>query len=1287
MEKNRIRPIKTGKSFRMSYSRQQEVLEMPNLIEVQKDSYQWFLDKGLKEVFDDISPIADYNGHLSLEFVDFTLCEEDAKYTIDECKERDATYAAPLKVRVRLYNKETDEINEHEIFMGDLPLMTKTGTFVINGAERVIVSQLVRSPGIYYGIAHDKFGKKLYSATVIPNRGAWLEYETDSNDVFYVRVDRTRKVPITVLIRALGVGTNAEIIELFGEEPKLLASFGKDTSENYQEGLLELYKKIRPGEPLAVDSAESLITSMFFDPRRYDLAKVGRYKFNKKLLLKNRVSGQILAEDAVSAITGEVVAEKGTKITREIAEMIQNAAVPYIWVEGEEASRNIKVLSNMMVDLQAVVDIDPAEVGVTEQVYYPVLAGIIEESAGDVDEMKRLIKRDLHDLIPKHITKEDIFASINYNMHLEYGMGNDDDIDHLGNRRIRAVGELLQNQYRIGLSRLERVVRERMTTQDQEGISPQSLINIKPVTAAVKEFFGSSQLSQFMDQNNPLGELTHKRRLSALGPGGLSRDRAGFEVRDVHYSHYGRMCPIETPEGPNIGLINSLACYARINEYGFIEAPYRKVDKTDPMNPVVTDEVVYMTADEEDNYHVAQANTPLDEEGHFINKNVSGRYREETQDYERNKFDYMDVSPKMVFSVATALIPFLQNDDANRALMGSNMQRQAVPLLTTEAPVVGTGMEVKTAVDSGVAEVAEQAGVVESSTSTSITIRHDDGTKKTYKLTKFQRSNQSNCYNQRPIVDKGERVEAGQVIADGPSTSGGEMALGKNPLIGFMTWEGYNYEDAVLLSERLVQDDVYTSVHIEEYEAEARDTKLGPEEITRDIPGVGDDALKDLDERGIIRIGAEVRAGDILVGKVTPKGETELTAEERLLRAIFGEKAREVRDTSLKVPHGEYGIVVDAKVFTRENGDELSPGVNQAVRIYIAQKRKISVGDKMAGRHGNKGVVSRVLPVEDMPFLPNGRPLDIVLNPLGVPSRMNIGQVLEIHLSLAAKALGFNVSTPVFAGANENDIMDTLDLANDYVNLEWDEFEKKHGEELRPEVLQFLSENRDHRELWKGVPLSRDGKVRLRDGRTGEYFDSPVTIGHMHYLKLHHLVDDKIHARSTGPYSLVTQQPLGGKAQFGGQRFGEMEVWALEAYGASYTLQEILTVKSDDVVGRVKTYEAIIKGENIPEPGVPESFKVLLKELQSLALDVRVLRDDNTEVKIMESVDYGETDLRHIIEGDRKYRDENESFGEHGFTEKEFVGEELEDVEPDEEPDDSDLENLSFDDDDYLGEE
>ena len=1271
MEKNRIRPIKSGKSSRMSYARQKEVVQMPNLIEVQTDSYKWFLEEGLNEVFDDISPITDYSGKLSLDFVDFTLCEDEVKYTIDECKERDATYAAPLKVKVRLHNKETDEINEHEIFMGDLPLMTRTGTFVINGAERVIVSQLVRSPGIYYAIAHDKLGKKLYSATVIPNRGAWLEYETDSNDVFYVRVDRTRKVPITVLIRALGIGTNPEIIELFGEEPKILASFEKDAATNYQEGLLELYKKIRPGEPLAVDSAESLITSMFFDPRRYDLAKVGRYKFNKKLALKNRISGHVLAEDVASPMTGEVLAEAGTKITRELASTIQNNAVPYVWISVEETERPIKVLSNMMVDLDAVVDVDPEEVGVTEQVYYPVLAGILEETAGDIDELKDAIKRDIHDLIPKHITKEDILASINYNMHLEYGIGTDDDIDHLGNRRIRSVGELLQNQYRIGLSRLERVVRERMTTQDMEGISPQSLINIKPVTAAVKEFFGSSQLSQFMDQNNPLGELTHKRRLSALGPGGLSRDRAGFEVRDVHYSHYGRMCPVETPEGPNIGLINSLASYARINEYGFIEAPYRKINHDDPTNPVVTDEVVYMTADEEDNYHVAQANEQLDKEGHFVRKNVSGRYREETQEYERRMFDYMDVSPKMVFSVATALIPFLQNDDANRALMGSNMQRQAVPLLFTEAPVVGTGMEEKAAVDSGVCVVAEESGTVERSTSTEITVRQDDGKLKKYKLTKFQRSNQSNCYNQRPIVFKGDRVEKGEVIADGPSTSNGELGLGKNPLIGFMTWEGYNYEDAVLLSERLVQDDVYTSIHIEEYEAEARDTKLGPEEITRDIPGVGDDALKNLDERGIIRVGAEVRAGDILVGKVTPKGETELTAEERLLRAIFGEKAREVRDTSLKVPHGEYGIVVDAKGFTREGGDEMSPGVNQSVRIYIAQKRKISVGDKMAGRHGNKGVVSRVLPVEDMPFLPNGRPLDIVLNPLGVPSRMNIGQVLEIHLSLAAKALGFNIATPVFDGANEIDIMDTLDLANDYVNLSWEEFEAKHKEELLPEVLQYLSDNREHRKLWKGVPISRDGKVRLRDGRTGEYFDSPVTIGHMHYLKLHHLVDDKIHARSTGPYSLVTQQPLGGKAQFGGQRFGEMEVWALEAYGASYTLQEILTVKSDDVIGRVKTYEAIIKGENIPEPGIPESFKVLLKELQSLGLDVRVLRDDNTEVEIMETSDMGETDFRSLIEGDRRYRnDDDEDFGKHGYSKQEFQGEELVDVEEEPESDD-----------------
>ena len=1278
MEKNRIRSVTNGKAMRMSYQRQKEVLEMPNLIEVQKDSYQWFLDEGLNEVFKDISPIADYSGKLSLEFVGFTLCEEERKYSIEECKERDATYAAPLKLKVRLHNKENGEITTHEIFMGDLPLMTETGTFVINGAERVIVSQLVRSPGIYYAIAHDKLGKTLYSCTVIPNRGAWLEYETDSNDVFYVRVDRTRKVPITVLIRALGIGTNAEILELFGEEPKILASFTKDTSENYQEGLLELYKKIRPGEPLAVESAESLITSMFFDPRRYDLAKVGRYKFNKKLLLRNRITGHKLAEDVVDMTTGEIIAEAGTVVSKELADQIQDAAVPYVWIQGEE--RNIKVLSSMAVNIRNYVDFSEEELkelGITELVYYPVLAKILEENE-EPEDIKEAIKQEIHELIPKHITKEDILASINYNMHLEYGLGTDDDIDHLGNRRIRAVGELLQNQYRIGLSRLERVVRERMTTQDLEGITPQSLINIKPVTAAVKEFFGSSQLSQFMDQNNPLGELTHKRRLSALGPGGLSRDRAGFEVRDVHYSHYGRMCPIETPEGPNIGLINSLASYARINEYGFVEAPYRKIDRTDKKNPCVTDEVVYMTADEEDNYHVAQANEPLDEEGHFIHKNVSGRFREETQEYERQMFEYMDVSPKMVFSVATALIPFLQNDDANRALMGSNMQRQAVPLLTTEAPVVGTGMESKAAVDSGVCVVAKKAGTVECAASKEIIIKNDDGTKDVYHLTKFMRSNQSNCYNQRPIVFKGEHVEAGQVIADGPSTSKGELALGKNPLIGFMTWEGYNYEDAVLLSERLVMDDVYTSVHIEEYEAEARDTKLGPEEITRDVPGVGDDALKDLDERGIIRIGAEVRAGDILVGKVTPKGETELTAEERLLRAIFGEKAREVRDTSLKVPHGEYGIVVDAKVFTRENGDELSPGVNQAVRIYIAQKRKISVGDKMAGRHGNKGVVSRVLPVEDMPFLPNGRPLDIVLNPLGVPSRMNIGQVLEIHLSLAAKALGFNIATPVFDGANENDIQDTLEMANDYVNTEdFEEFRAKYEDVLRPEVMQFLDENKDHRELWKGVPLSRDGKVRLRDGRTGEYFDSPVTIGHMHYLKLHHLVDDKIHARSTGPYSLVTQQPLGGKAQFGGQRFGEMEVWALEAYGASYTLQEILTVKSDDVIGRVKTYEAIIKGDNIPEPGIPESFKVLLKELQSLGLDVRVLREDMTEVEIMENIDYGDTDMRSIIEGDSRGAD-NEDYASHGYSKQEFEGEELVDVEDEAEEEDDMF--LGFDD-------
>jgi DNA-directed RNA polymerase subunit beta len=1278
MEKSRMRPVPAGKSLRMSFSRQKEVLEMPNLIEIQKNSYQWFLDEGLKEVFEDISPIADFAGHLSLEFVNFTLCKDDIKYTIEECKERDATYAAPLKVKVRLCNKDKDEINEHEIFMGDLPLMTDTGSFVINGAERVIVSQLVRSPGIYYGIEHDKVGKELYACTVIPNRGAWLEYETDSNDIFYVRVDRTRKVPVTVLIRALGFGTNAEIIELFGEEPKLLASFGKDTSDNYQDGLLELYKKIRPGEPLSVDSAESLLNSMFFDPRRYDLAKVGRYKFNKKLHFKNRIAGHVLAEDVVDTTTGEILAEAGSTVDKQLAIDIQNAAVPFVWLEGVE--RKQKVLSNLMVDLSSFVNFDPKEAGVTELVFYPALEKILAEAGSDDEEaLKKALHRNINELIPKHVTKEDILASINYNMHLEEEVGMADDIDHLGNRRIRAVGELLQNQYRIGLSRMERVVRERMTTQDMDGITPQSLINIKPVTAAVKEFFGSSQLSQFMDQNNPLAELTHKRRLSALGPGGLSRDRAGFEVRDVHYTHYGRMCPIETPEGPNIGLINSLATYARVNQYGFVEAPYRVVDKTNVQNPVVTDEVVYLTADEEDNFVVAQANEPLDDDGHFVHKNISGRFREETSEFQRKNIDLMDVSPKMVFSVATAMIPFLENDDANRALMGSNMQRQAVPLLTTETPVVGTGMESKAAVDSGVCVVARNTGVVERSASNEIIIKRDsDGGKDVYRLTKFKRSNQSNCYNQKPIVYKGNHVEKGEVIADGPSTQNGEIALGKNPLIGFMTWEGYNYEDAVLLSEKLVQEDVYTSVHIEEYEAEARDTKLGPEEITRDVPGVGEDALKDLDERGIIRIGAEVRAGDILVGKVTPKGETELTAEERLLRAIFGEKAREVRDTSLKVPHGAYGIIVDAKVFTRENGDELSPGVNQTVRIYIAQKRKISVGDKMAGRHGNKGVVSRVLPVEDMPFLPNGRPLDIVLNPLGVPSRMNIGQVLEIHLSLAARALGFNVSTPVFDGANEIDIMDTLDVANDYVNMEWEDFQEKYRDTLKPEVIEYLGDHLDHKELWKGVPLNRDGKVRLRDGRTGEFFDSPVTIGHMHYLKLHHLVDDKIHARSTGPYSLVTQQPLGGKAQFGGQRFGEMEVWALEAYGASYTLQEIMTVKSDDVVGRVKTYEAIIKGDNIPEPGIPESFKVLLKELQSLALDVRVLRDDNTEVQIAESTDYEETDLRSIIEGDRRYRDE-ESFGNYGYQKQEFKDAELVSVEEEEEEEVEEVEEIEAD--------
>ena len=1229
----------------MSFSTEKRVLDMPNLIEVQKNSYQWFLDEGLREVFKDISPIVDYTGNLSLELVDYQLCKEDIKYSIEECKERDATYAAPIKVNVHLRNEETGEIAQHDIFMGDLPLMTETGTFVINGAERVIVSQLVRSPGIYYAIDHDKFGKTLYSSTVIPNRGAWLEYETDSNDVFYVHVDRNRKVPITVLIRALGFGTNQEIIDLFGEEPKIMASLEKDVSNSFETGVIELYKRLRPGEPEEVENATNLFMGMFFDARRYDLAKVGRYKYNKKLALKNRIAGHVLAEDVIDPSTGEVLFAAGTTLTRRDATAIQNAAVPFVYIQTEE--KNVKVLSNLMVDLSEYVGFDPKEVGIHEAVYYPVLEKLLQEY-DDEDELKAAIEANVSELVPKHITKEDIIASINYNIHLEYGIGNDDDIDHLGNRRIRAVGELLQNQYRIGLSRMERVVRERMTTQDKDTVTPQSLINIKPVTAAVKEFFGSSQLSQFMDQNNPLSELTHKRRLSALGPGGLSRDRAGFEVRDVHYTHYGRMCPIETPEGPNIGLINSLATYARINEYGFVEAPYRKLDKSDPANPVVTDEVVYLTADEEDNYIVAQANEPLDEDGHFKKNNVSGRFREETSEFPKANVDLMDVSPKMVFSVATSMIPFLENDDANRALMGSNMQRQAVPLLRTEAPVVGTGMEAKAAVDSGVCIVAKHDGVVEMSSSEKIIVKCDDGTLDEYHVIKFARSNQGNCMNQRPIVKKGDRVTKGMVIADGASTSNGEIALGKNPLIGFMTWEGYNYEDAVLLSERLVKEDVYTSVHIEEYETEARDTKLGPEEITKEVSGNGDNALKDLDENGVIRIGAEVRAGDILVGKVTPKGETEATAEERLLRAIFGEKAKETRDTSLKVPHGAYGVVMDTKIFTRENGDELPPGVNKSVRVYIAQKRKISVGDKMAGRHGNKGVISRILPVEDMPFLPNGRPLDIVLNPLGVPSRMNIGQVLEIHLSLAAKVLGFNVSTPVFDGANEHDIMDALEMANDYANSDWETFYEKYKDDTEKEVMDYLYEHRDHREEWKGVPINRTGKVKVRDGRTGEEFDSPVTIGFMHYLKLHHLVDDKIHARSTGPYGMVTQQPLGGKAQFGGQRFGEMEVWALEAYGASHTLQEILTVKSDDVTGRLKTYEAIIKGENIPAPGIPESFKVLLKEFQSLGLDVGVLDENGEEVELGESMDTGNENVKKYMGEDPD--DFNEDLGENGYS-------------------------------------
>ena len=1233
MEKNRIRPVKLGDVTRVSYARVDEVLEMPNLLALQKDSYKWFLEEGLKEVFEDISPITDYNSNLKLEFTGFKLETDKPKYSIAECKDRDATYAARLLVKAVLRSGEgAEEIKDQEIYMGDFPLMTDTGTFVINGAERVIVSQLVRSPGIYYDITKDKVGKNLITSTVIPNRGAWLEYETDSNDVFSVRVDRTRKVPVTVLIRALGIGSDQEIIDLFGEEPKILATIEKDVSKNYEEGLIELYKKIRPGEPASVESAEPLLHNMFYDPKRYDLAHVGRYKFNKKLAFRNRITGRVLAEDAVDPMTGEVIAAAGTKLTSDLCDDIQNTGIAYVVVKIED-DKTTRILSNATVKIDDFISgygLDAKELKIKENVYFPVLCELLDTN-DDKESLEAAIKANMARLIPKHITREDIMASINYCMHLDYNIGNKDDIDHLGNRRIRAVGELLQNQFRIGLSRMERVVRERMNVQDLEAVTPQALINIKPVTAAIKEFFGSSQLSQFMDQNNPLGELTHKRRLSALGPGGLSRERAGFEVRDVHTSHYGRMCPIETPEGPNIGLINSLATYAKINEYGFIEAPYRKIDKSGAV-PRVTDDVVYITADEEEKFVIAQANEPLNANSEFVHEKVAARLGEENVEIEPSKIDLMDVSPKQLVSVATALIPFLENDDVTRALMGSNMQRQAVPLLVTDSPIVGTGMEYKTAKDSGVVVVAKNDGVVEKVDAARIVIKTANGSRDEYELIKFKRSNQSNCMNQRPIVDLGDTVKAGDIIADGPSTKDGELALGKNPLIGFMTWEGYNYEDAVLLSEKLVAEDVYTSIHIEEYESEARDTKLGAEEITRDIPNVGDDALRNLDETGIIRIGAEVQSNDILVGKVTPKGETELTAEERLLRAIFGEKAREVRDTSLRVPHGESGIVVDVKVFKRENNDEMGPGVNQLVRVYIAQKRKISVGDKMAGRHGNKGVVSRVLPVEDMPFLPNGRPLDIVLNPLGVPSRMNIGQVLEIHLGLASNVLGWKISTPVFDGANEKDIMDTLAMANDYANTDWEEFKSKWADKLNDDLLKYLEDNLDHRDEWRGVPIDHTGKIRLRDGRTGEEFDNATTVGFMHYLKLHHLVDDKIHARSTGPYALVTQQPLGGKAQFGGQRFGEMEVWALEAYGASYTLQEILTVKSDDIVGRVKTYEAIVKGENIPEPGVPESFKVLLKELQALALDIKVL-ENSQEVEIKESVDDVD-DVAFNIEGE-----------------------------------------------------
>jgi len=1170
----------------MSYSKIDEVLDMPNLIEVQKNSYKWFLEEGLREVFRDVSPITDYTGNLILEFVDYSL-DENPKYSVEECKERDATYSAPLKVKVRLINKETGEVKEQEIFMGDFPLMTDNGTFIINGAERVIVSQLVRSPGIYYSMKIDRTGKRLFSTTVIPNRGAWLEYETDSNDILSVRIDRTRKLPITVLLRALGYGTDLDITELLGEDERIIATIQKDNAKTSDEGLLEIYKRLRPGEPPTVESAQSLLNSLFFDPKRYDLAKVGRFKFNKKLSLAARINNYKSAENIVNPSTGEVIVAKDEFIDRKKAEAIQNSGVSSVYIDIE--GKKVRVISNNTVDIRAFLDFDASDVGITENVRFDVLSKILGENKKQ-EEIKRALIENIDELIPKNITPEDIIASISYLINLSYGVGTVDDIDHLGNRRLRSVGELLQNQFRIGLARMERVVKERMTIQDIDIVTPQALINIRPVAAAIKEFFGSSQLSQFMDQTNPLAELTHKRRLSALGPGGLSRERAGFEVRDVHHSHYGRMCPIETPEGPNIGLIGSLSTYARINEYGFIEAPYRRVDK---IKGIVTEEIIYLTADEEDRYTVAQANEPIDEKGRFVNKKVTARYKDEILEVESNRIDFMDVSPKQLVSVATAMIPFLENDDANRALMGSNMQRQAVPLIKTQAPIIGTGIEYKAAKDSGVVVVAKNDGIVDKVSASEVVIKTKDGKKDVYKLLKYMRSNQGTCINQRPIAEKGEVVKKGDVIADGPSTDQGEIALGRNVLIGFMTWEGYNYEDAILISEKLVKDDVFTSIHIEEYEAEARDTKLGPEEITRDIPNVSEEALKDLDDRGIIRIGAEVRSGDILVGKVTPKGETELTAEERLLRAIFGEKAREVRDTSLRVPHGESGIIVDVKVFTRENGDELPPGVNELVRVYIAQKRKISVGDKMAGRHGNKGVISRILPEEDMPFLPDGTPLEIVLNPLGVPSRMNIGQVLEVHLGYAAKALGWEIATPVFDGATEGDIINTL----------------------------------------KQAGLSEDGKTVLYDGRTGEPFDNRVTVGYMYILKLAHLVDDKIHARSTGPYSLVTQQPLGGKAQFGGQRFGEMEVWALEAYGASYTLQEILTVKSDDVVGRVKTYEAIVKGENVPEPGIPESFKVLIKELQSLALDVKVYSEEREEIAIKESVEDELEELNVNIEG------------------------------------------------------